>query len=77
MIMDTNFHGTDDFMAVSDTAPVSIGEGAWIGAGVTILKGSKIGAGARILAGSVVAGEIPPRATAGGVLAKVIASGAG
>jgi maltose O-acetyltransferase len=77
MIMDTNFHGTDDFMAASDTAPVSIGEGAWIGGGVTILKGSKIGAGARILAGSVVAGEIPPRVTAGGVLAKVISAAAG
>ena len=26
MIMDTNFHGTDDFMAASDTAPVAIGD---------------------------------------------------
>jgi acetyltransferase-like isoleucine patch superfamily enzyme len=74
MIMDTNFHGTDDFMAASETAPVTIGDGAWIGSGVTILKGSRIGAGARVLPDSVVAGEIPAGATAGGVLAKVIAA---
>ncbi len=77
MIMDTNFHGTDDFMAASETAPVVLGKDVRVGDGVTILKGSRIGAGARILAGSVVAGEIPAGAVAGGVLAKVVAGAAG
>jgi len=72
MIMDTNFHGTDDFMAASQTAPIVIEDGAQIGSGVTILKGTRIGRGARIAPGSVVAGEIPAGALARGVLARPV-----
>jgi maltose O-acetyltransferase len=72
MIMDTNFHGTDDFMQASSTSPVVIGDDAIIGGHVTILKGTTIGAGARIAPGSVVSGVIPPGAYAAGVLARVI-----
>ncbi len=40
---------------------ISIGEGAWIGAGAIILDGASIGTGAVIAAGAVVGGEVPPR----------------
>lgn len=53
-------------------APVTIGDYAWIGLGVTILKGVTIGEGAMIAAQSVVTRDIPPRTLAAGVPAKVI-----
>lgn len=40
-------------------APIVIGEGAWLGAGVIVLPGVKIGAGAVIGAGSVVTQDVP------------------
>ncbi|HEY4014194.1 MAG TPA: acyltransferase [Polyangiaceae bacterium] len=75
MIMDTNFHGTDDFMGASTTSPVVIGDDAVIGSHVTILKGSTIGRGARIAPHSVVSGNIPAGTYAAGVIARVIAGG--
>ena len=42
------------------TAPVSIGDNCWIGAGAIILRGTTIGEGSVIGAGSVVKGNIPP-----------------
>lgn len=53
-------------------ASVSIGEGVWIAARVTLLPGSSIGRGAVIAAGSVVRGEIPPNVLAAGVPARVL-----
>ncbi len=52
--------------------PTPIGNSVWIGAHVTILKGVNIGDKAVIGAGSVVTKDIPPRAIAVGVPAKVI-----
>jgi maltose O-acetyltransferase len=72
MVMDTNFHGTDDFMSESTTAPVIIEDDVRIGSRVTILKGSTIGRGAHIAADSVVAGAIPPGVTAAGVPARPV-----
>jgi acetyltransferase-like isoleucine patch superfamily enzyme len=40
------------------TAPVTIGEGAWIGIGAIVLKGVTIGAGARVAAGAVVTHDV-------------------
>jgi acetyltransferase-like isoleucine patch superfamily enzyme len=74
MVMDTNFHGTDDFMARSSTSPVIIEDDVRIGRGVTILKGTTIGRGARIAPGSVVSGNIPAGASAAGVLARVVSA---
>jgi acetyltransferase-like isoleucine patch superfamily enzyme len=51
---------------------VVIGKGVWIGANVTVLPGIEIGDYAVIGAGSVVTKNIPPRAVAVGVPARVI-----
>jgi acetyltransferase-like isoleucine patch superfamily enzyme len=74
MIMDTNFHGSDDFMEASPTAPVVIEDDAVIGSHTTILKGTTIGRGAQIAPMSVVSGVIPPGACAAGVRARVVAA---
>ncbi len=51
---------------------VKIGEGAWIGARVTILSGVTIGARAIIGAGSVVTRDVPQDSLAVGVPARVL-----
>lgn len=51
---------------------IEVGDDAWLGAGVTVLDGAHIGAGAVIAAGAVVTGEIPARAIAAGVPARVV-----
>jgi len=53
-------------------APVRIGRDAWLGCHVVVLKGVTIGAGAVVGAGSIVTGDIPERAIAVGVPARVI-----
>lgn len=52
--------------------PITVGDGTWIGASVTILGGVNIGKGCIIAAGAVVASDIPDDCLAGGVPAKVI-----
>ena len=46
-------------------APVTIGDGVWIGACVTILPGVTIGDGAFVGAGTVVGRSVPPNARVG------------
>lgn len=46
--------------------PITIGDGAWIGAGTLVLPGVTIGAGAVVGAGSVVTADIPPHCVAFG-----------
>jgi maltose O-acetyltransferase len=53
-------------------APITIGKGAWIGAGAIILPGVTVGEHSIIGAGSVVTRDVPARTVAAGNPAKVI-----
>ena len=55
------------------SAPVTIGDRAWISTRVTILPGCTIGEGAVVAAGAVVAGDVAPFSLVGGVPAKELA----
>lgn len=52
--------------------PVTIGDGVWVGANVTILKGVTIGRGSVVAAGAVVTRSCPPYSIIGGVPARVL-----
>ena len=51
---------------------VGIGEGAWVGARVTILPGVRLGARAVIAAGAVVTRDVPAGAIVGGIPAHTL-----
>lgn len=52
--------------------PITVGNGSWIGASVTILGGVSIGEGAIVAAGSVVISDVLPNTLVGGVPAALI-----
>lgn len=54
------------------TAPISVGDHAWLGFDVVVLKGVTIGEGAVIAARSVVTSDIPPWTVAAGCPARVV-----
>jgi acetyltransferase-like isoleucine patch superfamily enzyme len=56
------------------SAGVSIGDGAWLGAGVKVLDGVTIGEHAVIGAGAVVRDNVEPHAVAVGIPARVVSS---
>jgi acetyltransferase-like isoleucine patch superfamily enzyme len=56
------------------SAGLSIGDGAWIGAGARLLDGVTIGERAIVGAGAVVRQHVPPGATAVGVPARILSS---
>lgn len=75
-ISDQN-HGWDDpDLPIGEQAaaaePVEIGDGAWLGNGVSVLPGVRIGRGAVVGAGAVVTTDVPDRAVAVGVPARVV-----
>lgn len=53
-------------------APITVGDGCWIGAAAIVLPGVTIGRGAVIAAGSVVVNDVPPNTMHGGVPARLI-----
>ena len=55
-----------------ESAPVVIGDKAWIGFNSIILKGITVGEGAVVAAGSVVTKDVPPFTLVGGNPARVI-----
>jgi len=69
VITDTDWH-TDDPRTGPD-APVTIGNGVWLGFNVTVLKGVTIGENTFIVAGSMVSRSLPANAVAGGIPAMV------
>jgi acetyltransferase-like isoleucine patch superfamily enzyme len=56
------------------SAPVVIGDDAWIGAHAVVLAGVTIGRGGIVGAGAVVTKDVPPYAIVAGVPARVIGS---
>lgn len=71
-VFDTNFHSTDASERIAGpsvgvrTAPVTIGDRAFVGANAMVCKGVAIGAEAVIAAGSVVVRSVPPGEVWGG-----------
>lgn len=63
---------TDAEKRLENDLPVSIEDGVWVGANVTILKGVTVGRGAIVAAGALVTKSCPPYAVIGGVPAKVL-----
>ncbi len=72
-ICDHDFHKTyTDGVQNTETAPVVIKEGAWIGMNATILKGVTVGERAIVAAGAVVTRDVPAHSVVAGVPAKVV-----
>ena len=71
-------HGMDISQPMSKqeqpSAPILVGDGAWLGASVIVLKGVQIGEGAVVGAGSVVTRSIPNLEIWGGNPARKIGS---
>lgn len=70
LITDTDWHHEDP--RSGPDAPVTIGNGVWLGVNVTVLKGVTIGENTLVAAGSQVVHSLPANVVAAGVPAKVL-----
>ncbi|WP_338698768.1 GDSL-type esterase/lipase family protein [Streptomyces sp. Q6] len=52
--------------------PVVIGDGCWLGTGVTVLPGTRLGRNVTVAAGAVVRGTFPDRCVIAGVPARIV-----
>jgi maltose O-acetyltransferase len=71
----TSGHEMDDPRARAGRrvlAPIVVGDGAWLGANVTVLGGVTIGEGAVVAAGSLVRADVPPHTLWAGVPARLV-----
>jgi acetyltransferase-like isoleucine patch superfamily enzyme len=73
-ILDGDFHGIahDERDSAGRSAPVKIGDGAWLGMSAMILKGVSIGDNAVVGAGSVVVRDVRAGAVVSGNPARVL-----
>jgi len=72
-ISDHDFHRTfTNGVKNTETAPVKIGDGVWIGMNATILKGVEIGDAAIVAAGALVTHNVPAHSIVAGVPARVV-----
>lgn len=74
IIMDNDYHSTEDHHSMGESKPIVIGDEVWLGARVIVLRGARIGDGCIIGANSVVKGSIPPHSLAAGSPARVVRS---
>ena len=59
---------------ITNVAPVTVGDGAWLGHNVTVTAGVSIGRGAVVAAGAVVTRDVPDFSLAAGVPARILRS---
>lgn len=76
-VMDTDFHALETggrlrYNTPGASKPITVGAGAWLGAGSMVLKGVRIGANSVVGAGAVVATNVPPNCVVFGNPARVI-----
>ena len=74
MMMDNDFHGTNNREDNYVNEAIIIGDNVWLAARAMVLKGVTIGEGAVVAAGAVVTKDVLPYTLVGGVPAKVIRS---
>ncbi len=64
--------GTPIPMQKGKDAPITIGDGAWLGANVVVTAGVEIGGGCVVGAGAVVTRDLPANSICAGVPARII-----
>lgn len=66
------YPGSGNGWELSESIPISIGDGVWIGAGCSVLKGVTIGDGVIVARNSVVTKDVPSFAIVAGNPARIV-----